>query len=87
MIALYEIVDFLVQHKCQLTRKRFNDYKLFRPSDEEILDLQNYVSNIMDAFAEKISSVNAYITCENDNPANCESEGMINERHIKSLRI
>lgn len=69
LIALYEIVDFLVQHKCQLTRKRFNDYKLFRPSDEEILDLQNYVSNIMDAFAEKISSVNAYITCENDNPA------------------
>lgn len=49
--------------------ERFNDYKLFRPSDEEILDLQNYVSNIMDAFAEKISSVNAYITCENDNPA------------------
>ena len=42
---------------------------MFRPSDEEILDLQNYVSNIMDAFAEKISSVNAYITCENDNPA------------------
>lgn len=70
LIALYEVVDWLVQQKLQLTGKKYAEYKLYRPNDEEIAGIRKYIFDIMQAFMENMSSVSQFSMSEEENPAN-----------------
>ena len=65
LITLYQCVELLIKHKLGETGikgKRYSDYKLYRPKDDEISFLKEYVFNVFEAFAEHTDVIREYIS-------------------------
>jgi DNA sulfur modification protein DndB len=65
LITLYQCVELLVKHKLGergVKGKRYSDYKLYRPKDEEISELKEYILNVFEAFVEHTDVIKEYVS-------------------------
>ena len=65
LITLYQCVELLIKHKLGETGikgKRYSDYKLYRPKDDEIYLLRGYVFNVFEAFVAHTDVIREYVS-------------------------
>lgn len=65
LITLYQCVELLVKHKLGergIKGKRYSDYKLYRPNDDEIGELKAYILDVFEAFAEHTDVIREYMS-------------------------
>ena len=65
LITLYQCVELLVKHKLGergIKGKRYSDYKLYRPKDDEIAELKAYILGVFEAFAEHTDVIREYVS-------------------------
>ena len=60
LIALYQCVCAIVQHKLQLKTTQFKKFQLYRPNDETVLELTDYVFDVFNSFVNNTDSVRTY---------------------------
>ena len=65
LIALYQCVELLVKHKLEedgIKGKKYSDYKLYRPKDENIAILKDHVFSVFDAFVTYTDTIKEYVS-------------------------
>ena len=78
LITLYQCVELLIKHKlkeCGIKGKKYAEYKLYRPKEEMIILLREYVFSVFEAFVENTTVIKKYtIHCYcNSNNNNCQN--------------
>lgn len=64
LITLYQCVELLVKHKLGevgIKGRRYADYKLFRPKEEDIVALRTYVFEVFETFATHSDAIKEYL--------------------------
>lgn len=64
LITLYQAVEIIVKNKLEnenIKGQKYAEFKLYRPSDEKLLEIQNYVSDVFNSFVENMNCVKKYI--------------------------
>lgn len=67
LITLYQSVEIIVKNKLaskNIKGKSYNDFKLYRPTDEKLLELQNEVFDVFNSFANNVDCIKEYIESE-----------------------
>ena len=64
LITLYQCIEILIKHKLAedgIRGKKYTEYKLYRPKEEKIAEIQEYVWGIFDAFAKETTVIQQYL--------------------------
>lgn len=64
LITLYQCVEILVKHKLAedgINGKKYTEYKLYRPKEEKIAEIQEYVWGIFDSFVKETTVIQQYL--------------------------
>lgn len=64
LITLYQAVEIIVKNKLEnenIKGQKYAEFKLYRPSDEKLLEIQNHVSDVFNSFVENMNCVKKYI--------------------------
>ena len=68
LITLYQCVEVIVKHHLAaqgIKGKKYSEYKLYRPKDEDIQSIISYVFSIFDAFVSQTDTIKEYLGEEN----------------------
>lgn len=68
LIALYQCNEFLIKNKLNLSDKNFKEYKLYRPDEDIIMEIYNYVKDYWFEFISNVTVIKEFINKE-DKPA------------------
>ena len=72
LITLYQCVEILIKSVLAhegIKGHAFNEYKLYRPADEKISELEEYVFACFDSFITQTAVISAYVRDEQPNKA------------------
>ena len=69
LIALYQCVCTIVQHKLQLKSTQFKKYQLYRPDDETVKELLDYVYDVFNSFVRHTDAVHEYLSLTSEDKA------------------
>lgn len=64
LITLYQCVDLLIKHKLGekgIKGKKYADYKLYRPTDDIIASMKEYVFGVFQAFVNQTDTIRDYL--------------------------
>lgn len=68
LITLYQCVEVIVKHHLAaqgIKGKKYSEYKLYRPKDEDIQSIKSHVFSIFDAFVGQTDAIKEYLGEEN----------------------
>lgn len=64
LITLYQCVEILIKHKLAedgIKGKRYTEYKLYRPQEEEISVMKQYIFSVFEAFVTNTDTIHEYL--------------------------
>lgn len=72
LIALYQSVDIIIKDKLKdsgISGNKFREYKLYRPSDETLESIREYVLNFINEFIEQTDVIKSYLQKQGEDRA------------------
>lgn len=72
LITLYQCVEVLVKSKLEeqgIKGKKYNEYKLYRPKDDALLAIKDFVISVFKDFSDNTDSIKEYVASTDDRKA------------------